>query len=63
HFHEFLPPEGLSVPPGGRWRFTVEGLTRAPKHMTSGVKSAMVGSCLVNEWPGSRLVSRHAFAA
>ncbi|MBY3172678.1 beta-N-acetylhexosaminidase [Rhizobium laguerreae] len=40
HFHEFLPPEGLSVPPGGRWRFTVEGLTRAPKHMTSGVKSA-----------------------
>ncbi|MBY3108990.1 beta-N-acetylhexosaminidase [Rhizobium laguerreae] len=40
HFHEFLPPEELSVPPGGRWRFTVEGLTREPKHMTSGVKSA-----------------------
>ncbi|RWX06599.1 beta-N-acetylhexosaminidase [Rhizobium leguminosarum] len=40
HFHEFLPPEDLSVPPGGRWRFTVEGLTREPKHRTSGVKSA-----------------------
>ncbi|MBB3524365.1 beta-N-acetylhexosaminidase [Rhizobium sp. BK456] len=40
HFHEFLPPEGLSVPPGGRWRFTVEGLSREPKHVTAGVKSA-----------------------
>ena len=40
HFHEFLPPEGLSVPPGGRWRFTLEGLSREPKHVTAGVKSA-----------------------
>ncbi|MBX5091407.1 beta-N-acetylhexosaminidase [Rhizobium lentis] len=40
HFHEFLPPEGLSIPPGGRWRFSVDGLTRAPKHLTAGVKSA-----------------------
>ncbi|ACE92897.1 beta-N-acetylhexosaminidase protein [Rhizobium etli CIAT 652] len=40
HFHEFLPPEGLSVRPGGHWRFTVEGLTREPKHVSAGVKSA-----------------------
>ncbi|OWV87106.1 beta-N-acetylhexosaminidase [Rhizobium sp. N122] len=40
HFHEFLPPEGLSVPPEGCWRFTVEGLSREPKHVTAGVKSA-----------------------
>ncbi|MDK4732396.1 family 20 glycosylhydrolase [Rhizobium sp. CNPSo 3490] len=40
HFHEFRPPDGLSVPPGGHWRFTVDGLTREPKHVTSGVKSA-----------------------
>lgn len=40
HFHEFLPSDGLSVAPGGRWRFTVEGLTREPKHATSGIKSA-----------------------
>ncbi|EJC81395.1 N-acetyl-beta-hexosaminidase [Rhizobium leguminosarum bv. trifolii WSM2297] len=40
HFHEFLPSEELTVPPGGRWRFTVEGLSREPKHVTAGVKSA-----------------------
>ncbi|EJC75860.1 N-acetyl-beta-hexosaminidase [Rhizobium leguminosarum bv. trifolii WSM2012] len=40
HFHEFLPPEGLSVQPGGHWRFTVEGLTREPRHATAGAKSA-----------------------
>ncbi|MBB4292722.1 hexosaminidase [Rhizobium leguminosarum] len=40
HFHQFLPPDGLSVSPGGRWRFTIEGLTREPKHATSGIKSA-----------------------
>ena len=40
NLHEFLPPEGLSVRPGGHWRFTVEGLTRAPQHVTSGIKSA-----------------------
>ncbi|MDF0698246.1 family 20 glycosylhydrolase [Rhizobium sp. MC63] len=39
-FHEFLPPEGLSIPPGGRWRFTVEGLADEPKHRTDGIKSA-----------------------
>lgn len=40
HFHEFLPSEELTVPPGGCWRFTVEGLSREPKHVTAGVKSA-----------------------
>lgn len=40
NFHEFLPPEGLSIPPGGSWRFTVEGLTNGPKHVTAGIKSA-----------------------
>ncbi|NYJ12656.1 hexosaminidase [Rhizobium leguminosarum] len=40
HFHEFLPSEQLTVPPGGRWQFTVEGLSREPKHVTAGVKSA-----------------------
>ncbi|MBB4480454.1 beta-N-acetylhexosaminidase [Rhizobium etli] len=40
NFHEFLPPEGLSIPPGGHWRFTVEGLADEPKHRTDGIKSA-----------------------
>ncbi|MBB5667981.1 hexosaminidase [Rhizobium leguminosarum] len=40
HFHEFLPSEELTVPSGGRWRFAVEGLSREPKHVTAGVKSA-----------------------
>ncbi|MBX5197313.1 beta-N-acetylhexosaminidase [Rhizobium sp. NZLR10] len=40
NFHEFLPPDGLSIAPGGRWRFTVEGLASEPKHRTDGIKSA-----------------------
>ncbi|MET3756783.1 N-acetyl-beta-hexosaminidase [Rhizobium binae] len=39
-FHEFLPPEGLSIPAGGRWRFTVDGLADEPKHRTDGIRSA-----------------------
>ncbi|EGE61497.1 UNVERIFIED_ORG: hexosaminidase [Rhizobium esperanzae] len=39
-FHQFLPPEGLSIPAGGRWRFTVEGLADEPKHRTDGITSA-----------------------
>ncbi len=40
NFHEYSPPEGLVVKPGGSWRFTVEGLTHGPKHVTAGIKSA-----------------------
>ncbi len=40
NFHEFLPPEGLSIAPGGSWQFVVEGLAHAPKHVTAVVKSA-----------------------
>ncbi len=40
NFHEYSPPEGLIVKPGGSWRFTMEGLTNGPKHVTAGIKSA-----------------------
>lgn len=40
NFHEYSPPEGLTIKPGGSWQFTVEGLTNGPKHITSGIKSA-----------------------
>jgi hexosaminidase len=40
NFHEFSPPEGFSVKPGGSWHFTVEGLTNGPKHVTAGIKSS-----------------------
>ncbi|ARM90094.1 beta-N-acetylhexosaminidase protein [Rhizobium sp. CIAT894] len=40
NFHEFQPPERLSIAPGGHWRFTVEGLADEPKHRTDGIRSA-----------------------
>ncbi|NLS05337.1 beta-N-acetylhexosaminidase [Rhizobium sp. P32RR-XVIII] len=40
NFHEFAPPEGLSIAPGQSWQFSVEGLTHAPKHATAGIMSA-----------------------
>lgn len=40
NLHEFLPPEGLSIPSGRHWRFTVEGLARGPKYVTDGIRSA-----------------------
>ncbi|KQV16483.1 beta-N-acetylhexosaminidase [Rhizobium sp. Root1203] len=40
NFHEFAPPAGLSIAPGGSWTFTVSGLHRPAKHCTDGAKSA-----------------------
>lgn len=42
NYHEYAPPEGLSLAPGAIWSFTVEGLTRPAKHVTDGAKSAYV---------------------
>lgn len=42
NFHEFAPPSGLSIAPGGSWTFTVSGLHRPAKHCTDGAKSAYV---------------------
>src|SRR6478735_2822911 len=40
NFHEFAPPEGLSLAPGASWSFTVSGLHRTAQHRTDGAKSA-----------------------
>ncbi len=40
NFHQFAPPEGFVLAPGGSWRFTVSGLWRPAKHRTDGAKSA-----------------------
>lgn len=40
NFHEFAPPEGLTVENGGSWTFTVSGLHRNARHCTDGAKSA-----------------------
>ncbi|MEA3533167.1 beta-N-acetylhexosaminidase [Rhizobium sp. CC-YZS058] len=40
NFHEFAPPDGLSLSPGEGWTFTVSGLHRPAKHCTEGAKSA-----------------------
>jgi hexosaminidase len=40
NFHEYAPPPGFVLEPGGQWSFTVDGLTRPAKHCTDGVKSA-----------------------
>jgi hexosaminidase len=40
NFHEFTPPEGLTVASGDRWTFTVAGLHRPARHCTDGPKSA-----------------------
>ncbi|KQR69394.1 beta-N-acetylhexosaminidase [Rhizobium sp. Leaf341] len=42
NFHQFAPPEGFVLAPGGSWRFTVSGLWRPAKHRTDGAKSAYV---------------------
>lgn len=40
NFHEFAPPEGLTLAHGDHWTFTVSGLHREAKHCTDGAKSA-----------------------
>lgn len=40
NFHEFAPPQGLSLAAGQGWTFTVSGLHRLAKHCTDGAKSA-----------------------
>lgn len=40
NFHEFAPPEGLTLAHGEHWTFTVNGLHREAKHCTDGAKSA-----------------------
>lgn len=42
NFHEFAPPEGVTIEPGKSWTFTVSGLHRPAKHCTDGAKSAYV---------------------
>lgn len=42
NFHQFAPPEGFVLAPGGSWRFTVSGLWRPAKHRTDGAKSAYI---------------------
>ena len=40
NFHEFAPPDGLTLAHGEHWTFTVSGLHREAKHCTDGAKSA-----------------------
>ncbi|MBB4952347.1 hexosaminidase [Agrobacterium vitis] len=40
NFHQFAPPPGFVLQPGGVWRFTVQGLWRPARHRTDGAKSA-----------------------
>ncbi len=40
NYHEFAPPTGLVLAPGGIWTFTVGGLHRNAVHCTDGAKSA-----------------------
>ncbi|AUH64245.1 beta-N-acetylhexosaminidase [Paracoccus zhejiangensis] len=42
NFHEFLPPEGLSLAPGQSWRFLASGLNRSPFHRNDAAKTAWV---------------------
>jgi len=42
NFHEFAPPEGLTLQPGEGWTFTVGGLHRQARHCTDGAKSAYI---------------------
>lgn len=42
NFHEFAAPAGLEIPPGGSWRFSVDGLLRPARHRTDGAKSAYI---------------------
>ncbi len=40
NYHEYGPPDGFILPPGGQWRFTERHLTRAALHSNDGPKSA-----------------------
>lgn len=40
NFHQFSPPSGFVLQPGGIWRFTVQGLWRPARHRTDGAKSS-----------------------
>jgi hexosaminidase len=40
NFHEFAPPDGLTLQHGEGWTFTVAGLHRQARHCTDGAKSA-----------------------
>ncbi|QFI70136.1 beta-N-acetylhexosaminidase [Sinorhizobium alkalisoli] len=40
NFHEFAPPDDLTLQPGEAWFFTVGGLHRQAKHCVDGAKSA-----------------------
>ncbi|OQP84786.1 beta-N-acetylhexosaminidase [Rhizobium rhizosphaerae] len=40
NFHQYAPPEGLTLAPGDSWRFTVSGIHRPARHCTDGAKSA-----------------------
>lgn len=42
NFHQYAPPSGFELKPGGRWRFTVDGLNRPARHRTDGAKSAIL---------------------
>ncbi|MDO5641024.1 MAG: family 20 glycosylhydrolase, partial [Paracoccus sp. (in: a-proteobacteria)] len=42
NFHEFAPPEGMRLPPGGRWRFMASGLFRLPFHRNDAAKTAWI---------------------
>lgn len=42
NFHQYAPPAGFELKPGGTWRFTVDGLNRPARHRTDGAKSAIL---------------------
>jgi len=42
NFHQFAPPEGLTLAPGASWTFRAEGLNRSPFHRNDAAKTAWV---------------------
>ncbi|SMC46845.1 family 20 glycosylhydrolase [Rhizobium sp. RU36D] len=42
NYHQYAPPAGFELKPGGTWRFTVDGLNRPARHRTDGAKSAIL---------------------
>lgn len=42
NFHEFTPPDGVILVPGGKWCFTVSDLRHPARHCTDGAKSAYI---------------------